>query len=300
MTQTQKYVWVIETLRRYGPLSLKELNEEWALVETNLGNPIIRQTFDRWKAGILDMFGVVIGCQLHNGYRYFIENPEVLNDESLQNWILNSFSALQAVADNIHLEKRILVEEVPSSSLRLTDILNALKQNRVIQITYRSFQKTNSCTFLVKPYCVKLFQKRWYLLGHSVYDNTMRLYGVDRIVDIQLTEEIFQLPDNFDPREWFSPYFGIVVDSTLNQERVVLRATKEHRGYLRSLPLHHTQKEIASTDEYSDFEMHLCPTYDFCMEMLKQGIHVEVLEPKSLRHRMHSLIQEMLKMYEDK
>lgn len=301
MTLIQKYAWVIETLQRLGPLSLKDLNKEWVSLEVTDGMPILRQTFDRWKNGILDMFGVVIGCQLNNGYKYYIENPEVLDDKSLQTWILNSFSALNTVAEYVSLEKRILVEEIPSSSKYLTDILYAMKHNQVLQMTYRNFSyKTESNSFLVEPYCIRLFQKRWYLLGHSIYDDRMRVYCLDRIRQVHLTEETFTMPDCFDAQAWFSPYFGVVVEQEKNAERIVLRVNKIHREYMRTLPLHHTQKEIATADSYSDFELNLCPTYDFCMELLKLGHMVEVIEPQTLRLRMRHQIKEMWEMYKEK
>ena len=59
------------------------------------------------------------------------------------------------------------------------------------------------------------------------------------------------------------------------------------------------QREIYTSDEYADFELHLRPTYDFCMELLKVGAMIEVLEPQSLRHQLHGCIKDMWKIYEN-
>lgn len=82
-------------------------------------------------------------------------------------------------------------------------------------------------------------------------------------------------------------------------ERIVLRAGKYHQHYLRTLPLHPSQKEIYACEEYADFELTLRPTYDFCMELLRAAGEVEVIEPKWLRHEMHGWVEEMWDMYKD-
>ena len=68
-------------------------------------------------------------------------------------------------------------------------------------------------------------------------------------------------------------------------------------NYLRTLPLHASQKELVSTEEYADFEYFLRPTFDFMQELLSQGDEIEVLEPKSFREEMKDILQRMLKRY---
>lgn len=298
MTLIQKYIWVIETLHRYGPLSLKDLNEKWLAADAANG-VIVRQTFDRWKSGIVDMFGVIIDCQLDNGYRYYIENPEVLDKESTTRWILESFTAIHAVAGYTKLQGRILVENIPSCAHFLKDVLEAMQQNHVLRITYHSFHRKKSSTFLVEPYCVRLFQKRWYLLAHSIYDDLMRLYALDRVVDLQFMNKSFVLPAEFDGEAWFNSFFGVVLDRKVKDETVILRVKKDHRDYMRTLPIHSSQKEIRITDDYSDFQLNLRPTYDFCMELLRVGAMVEVLSPQSLRHQMNTWVRGLWNLYKN-
>lgn len=81
MPQIQKYIWVINTILNNGKITLKELNEKWkANVDLSGGLDLPRQTFDRWKGSILDLFGIIIECERRGGYKYYIENPEVLEN----------------------------------------------------------------------------------------------------------------------------------------------------------------------------------------------------------------------------
>lgn len=303
MSILNKYIWVVDTLHQAGErgISLKELNEKWVRNETlSCGEPIPRQTFDRWKGNILDLLGVIIECHTKGGYRYYIENPEILSDCKLSRWLLDTYSTVNALSKHASLHNRILVEEIPSNRNFLAFIINAMKDNMVVVLTYKNFITEKEHSFPICPYCLKMFQKRWYMLALSVHENKLRIYALDRIVNAQLTEQHFTIPKDFDAREYFSSYFGIVLDETVKEQRIILRAYKPHQNYLRTLPLHPSQKEIYTCDTYADFELSLRPTYDFAMELLHAGALVEVLEPESLRKQMYSWVKDLWNMYKNK
>ena len=55
------------------------------------GVSIARSTFNRHKAAIEDIFGIIIECDKRDGFRYYIDNSDVLSGESIQNWMLSTF-----------------------------------------------------------------------------------------------------------------------------------------------------------------------------------------------------------------
>ncbi len=301
MPALNKYIWVVNALHKAGErgLSLKELNEKWVRDDISYGEPIPRQTFDRWKWAIQDTMGVVIECNLKGGYRYYILNPEVLREGKLSRWLLDTYSTLNSLSQYTALKERILVDEIPSGRDFLTDILDAMREGKVMEMTYRNFTGGNCRTFPVAPYCVKMSQRRWYVLALSVNEDRLRVYGLDRIEHIRATDKTFRMPKDFDAKNYFSSCFGVVRDEDVKEERIVLRASRYHQHYMRSLPLHKSQREIDSTDNYADFELRLRPTFDFCMELLRYGGMVEVLEPQSLRHQMHAFAWELWEMYKN-
>lgn len=300
MTTLEKYIWVINKLYQAGDrgLSLKELNEKWVRDEmASNGEPLPRQTFDRWKGNILMTFGICIDCHLRDGYRYYISNPDILCQGELSRWLLDAYSTANTLSQSMALKDRILVEEVPSSRNFFTEIIDSMKENRTIAITHRSFQNEKAYTFPVNPYCLKMFQKRWYLLAMSVNDRKIRLYSLDRLEDVKVTGDFFTLPKDFDAKSYFSTYFGVVLDESTGVQRIVLRAYEQHPNYLRTLPLHPSQKEIFTCKDYTDFELTLRPTYDFVMELLHVGTLIEVIEPLSLRQQMQGWVKELWEMY---
>ncbi len=301
MSAINKYIWVVNALCRAGDrgLSLKELNERWLREDISNGKELLRQTFDRWKGKILDTMGLIIDCKLKGDYRYYISNPEELRSDELSRWLLDAYTTFNSLSQNVALKDRIMVEEIPSSRDYLTDILDAMHSNRVMRMTYKNFVGGRCSTFPVAPYCVKMAQKRWYVLALSVHEDRLRVYSLDRIEDIEMTDRIFKLPKDFSAKKFFSEYFGVVCDDNVKEERIVLRAGKYHQNYMRSLPLHESQREIYVCDNYADFELRLRPTYDFCMELLRYGSAMEVMEPESLRHQMHGYAWELAEMYKN-
>ena len=300
MTQLQKYTWLIETIRRAGKISHRDLSDKWERCkDLSDCKPLHRATFNRWRDAIFSQFGIIIDCQRIGGYLYFIANPEDIDEDELKKWMLDSFTVGNLIGENLSLKDRILVDQIPSGRDHLTTLLEAMKENRVVNIEYKAFKYSRSFKIPVEPYCVKLHENRWYMLGHNLNKDTIRLYGLDRIEIIEITNHEYKLPKDFSASEYFTNYFGIVTDDRVKPERVVLRANKNHTPYLKSLPLHHSQKLIEDNGEYADFEFYLAPTYDFVMKLLQVGAMIEVISPVSLRRTMKGWISDMHELYKD-
>lgn len=205
--QINKYVWLVETLYKAKKITLKEINHRWLETDLSEGLEIPRRTFHSWKNTVEEMFGLVIMCDKHDGDRYYIENREALEDDSLQRWLLNSMSVSNTLLENKSLSDRILLENIPSGQDFLATVLEAMKKSKMLEITYKGFDKEHGRTFPVALYCVKLFKQRWYLVGNSINENIVRIYSLDRVLGAQLTSEPFKYPDSFCPEEYFDGFF---------------------------------------------------------------------------------------------
>lgn len=298
MNQLQKYTWLIETIRRAGRISHKELSERWGHnKELSDCRPLHRATFNRWRDAIFEQFGIIIDCQKTGGYLYYIANPEDIDENKLKKWMLDSFAVGNLISENLSLKGRILVDEIPSGRAYLTTIMEAMKDNKVLEITYCPFSKGKCYTFPIEPYCIKMVDNRWYVLAHNLNYGDLRTYGLDRIESVVNTGETFVMPKDFNADEYFATAYGIVVREDVLPQRIVIRANGAHKNYLKSLPLHHSQKVIQDCDEYADFELYLSPTYDFVMKLLQFGAMVEVISPAALRTTMKEWITDMYNMY---
>jgi len=298
--QINKYVWLVETLYRAKKITLKEINRKWTETELSEGEEIPRRTFHTWKNTVEEMFGLVIMCDKSDGDRYYIENREALEDDSLQRWLLNSMSVSNTLLENKSLSDRILLENIPSGQDFLDTVMAAMKKSKVLEITYKGYWREHESTFRVAPYCVKLFRQRWYLVGNSVYEGKIRIYSLDRVREVRLLEETFKYPKKFSPENYFKGCFGIIRDEECPIKTVKVKVSADQANYLRSLPLHPSQKELEHTDEYSIFSVEVRPTFDFQQELLWNGDALEVLEPLWLRQELAGTVKRMWNHYNSK
>ena len=290
----QQYFWIINMLKAYDGLTFEELGRKWLEDQVAGGKVLQRSSFNRHRDAILDMFGVIIECAPKT-YRYYISNPEILYDESIESWLYSTLAVHGVLADSTAVKERLVLENVPSGEEYLATILAGIKSNIRLRMGYQKFGQEGYVK-TVCPYALKLFHRRWYLLALNDEDQ-MRIYALDRIRSLKLTKENFTMPSGFSPQRYFSEYFGVLTDGT-PMAHVVLRAYGKTPAYLRTLPLHQSQRELLSNDGYTDFALDLRPTSDFLGQLLTHAAGIEVLEPADLRERMHRLINDALGRYQ--
>ena len=288
-----QYIWIINTLRAYRQQTFEELNQKWQDDKVADGNPLQRSSFFRHRDAILDMFGIIIDCDKKT-YRYFISNPEALRDGSIERWLFSTLTVHGMLSDSAAVKERVVLENVPAGLEYLDTILHAIKTNHRIRMGYQKFGKEGYVK-TVCPYALKLFHQRWYLLARNDEDQ-MRVYALDRMTMAQLTDETFDMPEDFLPQQYFAEYFGVLTDET-PMAHVVVRAHRWMPNYLRTLPLHHSQCELTSTPDYTDFSYDIRPTSDFLGELLRHSDGIEVLAPLDLREKMRQMIADTLKRY---
>ena len=157
-----KYVWIIDTIYKADRISFKELNSLWLDSEISEGVEIPKRTFDNWRYAIQDMFGLFIENEGKGKYRYYIMNKEDISKNGLRSWIYNTFCVSNALDESQSIKDRILLEYVPSGQEYLQKIIEAMKSNQILNITYHSYWKDEENNFDVEPFCVKLFRQRWW------------------------------------------------------------------------------------------------------------------------------------------
>lgn len=296
----RKYVWVIDTILRHRKISFNDLNEEWRSCEMSGGEDLPKRTFDNWRAAIGDIFQIDIENEQCGEYRYYISNESELKTDNRRSWLYNTFCVSNALANSQSIKDRILLEYVPSGQDYLQPIISAMKENRVLCITYQSYWNDEENDFKVQPYCVKLFKQRWYLVAKPDFEGKkLYIFSLDRILKLQALDETFKMPLGWDAKDYFKESFGIFVDTRLKPQVVKLRVSAGQANYIRDLRLHESQEEIERNDVYSVFRYYLRPHYDFIQELLWNGGDVEVLEPKELREQVAKIVEKMWNKYQE-
>ena len=289
----------METIYKAKKISFEEINEKWLDNDMSEDKPLPIRTFHKWRQAIEEMFGLIIENENSGQYRYYIQNADELKSGSMRSWLFNTLTVSNLMMDSVSIKDKVLFEEIPDGEQYLPVILESLKKNLVLEMTYQSYNYDESYTFEIEPYCLKAFKQRWYLIGRSPYYDKIMIYALDRVKWLGLTEKSFKYPKNFYPEEFFDDCFGIIADQKVKVETVKLKVSAGQANYLRSLTLHQTQKEIERTDEYSIFTVRLRPTFDFRQEVLSQGSDIEVMEPKWFRDEVAEISKHMWNKYKE-
>lgn len=288
-----KYVWLAETIYKAKKISFDDINRRWLDNDMSENKPLSIRTFHKWRIAIEEMFGLIIENENSCQYRYYIQNADELKNGTLRSWLFNTLTVNNLLLENMSIKNRILLEEIPEGQDYLPVILKALKKNQQLTMTYQSYWRDKSNTFEVEPYCLKMFHQRWYLVARSPYYDKVMIYALDRVDSLEPTDVTFPYPDDFVPEAFFADCFGIIVDADYEPEDVLLKVSAGQANYLRSLHLHKSQEEVERTPDYSIFQLHVRPVFDFQQVLLAMGEDVEVLSPQWFRDEMAQKIKRM-------
>lgn len=293
-----RYIWLIDTVNRYGSITRERLNELWMKSRFGDGNPLPRRTFYNYRNAIEELFNINIECNPKT-YEYSIVGSDGEHDGSITDWLLNSATVSDVMGDIREISDRVFLEDVPSARLYLATVIGALRENHPLRFTYHPYTRTNPTSgVVIEPYFLKIFRQRWYVTGLNVRDKAIKTYALDRMTDVTVDDSVFEIPPDFNAAEFVSDAFGIVFTKGVTH-RVALKTDARQAKYFRALPLHPTQTEVVH-DNYSIFYYSLRLTPDFVQEILSLGPKVEVVAPPELKAMVVESLRESLKLYTDR
>ena len=290
------YLWLVDTIRRYGHITLEELSRQWKLSPLSGGEPLARRTFHTYRAAAEQLLDVTIACN-RSTYEYYIESSSD-GQRTIQDWLLDSMALSDALRSAGDVSERIVLENVPSARQHLPLLIDALKQNTRVRFAYKAYTRAQRTTGIeLEPYFVKIFKQLWYVIGFNVKDGKIKTYALDRMSDLTLLAgSTFTMPRGFSPSAFFADCFGIITNQN-EAKHIVLRAEPTQAKYFRALPLHPSQQEEVH-DTYSVFHYKMRITYDLREELLSHGSAIEVMQPPELKTMIRDELQRALNQYQ--
>ena len=292
----QKYIWLVQTFIRSGEkgMSLGEISDRW---ESRFGTEYSRRTFNNHREAVEEVFGISILCNRSTN-RYYIPYTEDVSDESAETaWLINTFTVNNMLSlGKERLSGRVSVEDIPSGHIFLTAVMEAMTEGNEIVIGYQKYTSSETDTYTIRPYAVKEFAKRWYIIGYCLERKGMRVYGLDRIKSLDLTDRNFRMPKDFDVDSFFATSFGIYIPDGPGLT-ITFRTNHTEARFLRDLPIHKSQKEIASDNDSVTFSIFVSPNKALIMEFCKYGGGLEVLGPESVRNQVAAELAKAADLY---
>jgi len=298
MSQLKKCLYIIDLLRRRGPMTLNEINKSFRYSPLYDKN-IEPRTFARYKDFIALNFPYYIEFNNRTKkYELFRDDPLYGEDHSLYDYLLSAYHIQSLSELAIKHQDKIVITEAPTGVENVHIILEAIDKQRGIECSYYSFTKDTVKEQTIIPYFLKTWEQRWYLVGEPVNrHHKPAVYALERMDDIRLTDEIMHPSEDIAPEEYFDGSFGVNHSDDQKPETLRIKVYGSQVAYIRTLPIHDSQKEIETTEEWSIFEYRLVPCFNLYQELLWHRERLEVLEPLYIRDEMKKIVEDLYNIY---
>lgn len=178
--------------------------------------------------------------------------------------------------------------EIPTASGGsefLNPLLNSIRKKTAVFFDYESFQTQRRKPRKVLPLLLKEYRNRWYLLSYDVVKSAIITYALDRMYELQTSDEILHSPVDFNPEQFFRHAIGITA-SDGEPDTVIFKADNIAARYIASQPFHATQEVVKEGKNKTTFQMTVFVSEELIRSLLSYGGEVEVVAPEFLKEQL--------------
>jgi predicted DNA-binding transcriptional regulator YafY len=239
-----------------------------------------QSTLKRDLKALSDEFGIVVRFNFTTkGYQYY--EDESTDYETFVK-IIELISTSELIQETIKENKENLkyISFDTSSQLKgiqnLTTILKAIKDCHQIQFTHLSFYYPEARIKAIEPYGLKEYANRWYVIGKSLTNQEIRTFGIDRMEQIEILKTKFNRPKE-NPLLEFENVLGLVY-SIHPLQKVILSFSKQQGNYIKTLPIHTSQKITIDSEEELRIELFLKPNLELIQRIMMYGANSSYID----------------------
>ena len=171
----------------------------------------------------------------------------------------------------------------------------AMTKQQTVTMAYKSLSADKETTRRVDPYRVWFFNGTIYLIGHCHLRGEVRMFVLDRIRFLEVTEAGFDIPEDFDLDDYLGHSFGVMRGDPV---RVKIRISPQWADYMNEKIWHDSQETIKQEDGSLLMTFTVAGTDEIMRWVMGLGGEAEILEPPELRDEMKEQFREVLAKYE--
>jgi predicted DNA-binding transcriptional regulator YafY len=295
-THTTRHHLIINKLRRVKRATFKEI-ADYLSIESEIQDydfNISKRTFQRDVNEIGSIYGIYIKYDQCGKFWFIEEEFEAeYNDRFFE-----AFDVYHALKVNERNKRHIYLEKRQAQGTEhLYGLLHGIKNRQQVSFSYQKFYTEHPEQRTVNPLAVKEFKHRWYLFAQDEFDKRVKIYALDRMANLEITKTRFKEYPDFNLEEMLRYSFGIWISEDEKPQKVILSFNPFQGKYIKSLPLHESQKILIDNEEELQISLNIYITHDFKMELLSYGENVKVLEPVSLTDELRKTYSLALKQY---
>jgi predicted DNA-binding transcriptional regulator YafY len=237
---------------------------------------------------------------------YFSRNMlNVLEGSAIHNSLISLFEKVKATLPRQYIDYLKKIEHSLTVGVKahkpyrkfrstLDRVQKAVQNHQLIHIRYFTMNRQQMTRRQIAPYQIWYFDETFYLIGHCYQRKEVRLFAIDRIEQIEVSDSHFEPPQGFDAEQFMHASFGVFRGQS---ENVKIRFSQQAAGYVAEKMWHPTQKLTPQPDGSLIFNAQVAGIDEIKMWILKWGAGAQVLAPESLRQAVALEAQAMLKQY---
>lgn len=237
--------------------------------------------------------------RFRNGY-FLDEQDKLEMDEWMQ--VFELFNTSKAINETL-LKSSSTIDYIDFDRTRtlmdldvFKEILEAIISRHKIQFNHHGFWEDVEENVVLEPHLLKQFENRWYVFG-SMPNGEFRRFGMERIKEFQTLAATFK-PLKKSPKELFDHVIGLEYEDEVVEE-VMLVYQPNQGKYIKTQPLHPSQKILVDTNEELRISIRVIPNYELHQQILKHAERVQVIAPLWLRERIKERIRLSLARYDE-
>ena len=168
---------------------------------------------------------------------------------------------------------------------------------KTLGVVYKSFKAREEKKYIVFPQLLKEYNNRWFLI--CWYGDALLNLALDRIISVQIEENIPFREREFNADRFFSEVIGVTTSPEQRGQNVIFSIKGIHAEYVKTKPFHHTQEILEEKDGETYFRIRVQLNFELERVILGFGDHITVHKPNRLKTRIKNTLERAVKNYED-
>ena len=307
------YQWFISTIVSHGHISFSKLNELWVTSGMEEGCPLSRTTFNRYREGIKELYGIEILCETggNDKNKYYIRNKADLYDDSPSLWSTNAMALNALLYKHDSIRRRISIDQNFNME-HLDVIMEAIENHQVLLATTWDYKRRKHMSVRINPYGLVLRKNQWFIISitEGDYPSTCvemlsmegepayQYYMVSEFVQVENTGE------RFVQNKYFKLHKAISMAPELrhhkreeSKKEIVLMANNTALMKIRSQNSFLYNVEEAENTAMSKVSLYCFGTDAAVDFILSLGPDVEIVGPNDIRDIVVSKLMSMCHDY---
>lgn len=188
--------------------------------------------------------------------------------------------------------------QAPMNSLDVTfaQLQKAITKKHKVSIRYNSLSAGEVVELDLNPYHLLYNDRAWYVLGYSSLHKSVRIFKLNRIRKLKITEQYFVGGEDFDLSDYFGKAWSMIPEGRIYN--VKLRFLPKVARNVTEVQWHSTQEVTRNSDGSVTVEFRIDGLGEITWWILGYGDQVQILAPKALRKRVLEKAKSMIKLNE--